>query len=434
MIKLAVIADDLTGANDTGVQFVKYGMRVQVLLSTQTTGATEAEPDILVVDTDSRALTAAQAQAKVAAAASMLLARTGGNVPMYKKVDSTLRGNIGAEIDAAMEACGSAWAAVAPAFPKTGRWTVGGYHLMNGLPLTETPIANDPRTPVKEPVLPVLLAAQSANKVGHVELRYVSLGKEALLERIGTLRSEGCRIVSFDATTEQHLLSIAQAVSAVPDKVLWVGSAGLAEAMPKAFNWNPEQKAVETNRSVGGPVLVVAGSVSPVTANQIATLVKERKCRLVSFDAAKVFANLTHETERCADEVWQALNAGFDTILVSAADASAVEEARKAGAAGGLNHSQVSAQIAEALANLVQKIVSGSLAGMFLTGGDTAIAICRQLGVSAIEVLAEVAPGIPLGQLVGGPQAGMRVVTKAGAFGNDRAIMDAMDVLKGNKE
>ena len=90
--------------------------------------------------------------------------------------------------------------------------------------------------------------------------------------------------------------------------------------------------------------------------------------------------------------------------------------------------------VAAAMGKIVQELTALPLAGMFLTGGDTAVAVCRALGVGSIEILAEVLPGIPLGQLVGGWRPGLRVVTKAGAFGADTAIVESVRVLKGKEE
>jgi uncharacterized protein YgbK (DUF1537 family) len=155
--KIAVIADDLTGANDTGVQFAKQGLATVVLLNAGNLSSGAAS-DVVVIDTGSRALPAAEARARAAEAARLV--KSGGIGTVYKKIDSTLRGNLGVEIDAIMDGCGLALAVVAPAFPQNGRLTVGGLHLLNGVPLEASEIARDPKMPVCESSLPALLAGQ----------------------------------------------------------------------------------------------------------------------------------------------------------------------------------------------------------------------------------------------------------------------------------
>ena len=87
--------------------------------------------------------------------------------------------------------------------------------------------------------------------------------------------------------------------------------------------------------------------------------------------------------------------------------------------------------MAAAMGKIVSDLIVLPLAGIFLTGGDTAVSVCRALGVGSIDILAEVLPGIPLGQLVGGCCPGLRVVTKAGAFGSDNAIVESVKALRG---
>ena len=97
-VQLGIIADDLTGANDTGVQFARFGARTIVPLDLHDLASLRRRADVLVLSTDSRGESPAVAahRAKVAAQA---LKRA--RVPaVYKKIDSTFRGNIGAELAA----------------------------------------------------------------------------------------------------------------------------------------------------------------------------------------------------------------------------------------------------------------------------------------------------------------------------------------------
>ncbi len=432
MKKLVIIADDLTGANDAGVQFAKYGMTVQVLLTDLAAAQDGESVDVVVLDTDSRAVSPEVAFARVQAA-SRLVKNAAGNeiIPLiFKKVDSTLRGNLGPEIDAVMAEFGFGWAAVVPAFPANGRITAGGWHLLHQVPVAETEIARDPKAPVHDSVLSELLIKQSCHPVGHVFLADVSSGPASIRQRIAELLAAGKRLISFDATTEIHLRSIARAIADCSQPGLWVGSAGLAEMIPTVMGW-PRQDTFSSATDVTGPVLIVAGSVSNVTHRQMERLLANGQVRLVSMQAGPLLSDAADEIRRCTQEAEQGFGEGLDVLIASAMAADAVDQARSAGKSKGMDNLKVSEIIAAALGQVARELVGLKPAGLFLTGGDTAIAVCRALGVSAIRILSEVSTGIPLGRLSGGICPGLRVVTKAGAFGGETAIIDAVKDLKG---
>lgn len=432
MPKLVIIADDLTGANDAGVQFAKYGMKVQVMLGDTLGSSEEGAVEVLVRDTDSRAVPPDLAFARVQAASRLVRQAAGtGVLPLiFKKVDSTLRGNLGPEIDAAMAEFGFTWAAVAPAFPANGRITAGGWHLLHQTPIAESEIARDPKAPVHDSVLAELLAKQSCHPVGHVYLSAVSTGPDAIGRSVAELLAAGKKLISFDATTETHMRSIAQAIAAVGQAPLWVGCAGLAEMIPAVMGW-PRQPAMEPCEIIAGPVLIVAGSVSKVTHRQMEFFLAQGQGELVSLHAGRLIDEPAVEIARCILAAEQALRRGSDVLLASAVEADAVDQARMAGKHKGIDNQKVSEVIAEALGQVVRGLVGLKPAGLFLTGGDTAIAVCRALEVSAIDVMSEVSTGIPLGKLSGGICPGLRVVTKAGAFGSEQAIVDSVNILKG---
>ena len=419
MLKLVVIADDLTGANDAGVQFAKQGLTVRVVLGTPIADSGNQRTDVMVLDTDSRATQPDKAYESVRNAGQIVKQMEEVAPLVFKKIDSTLRGNIGAEIDAAMAEFDSEWAAVVPAFPVNARITVGGWHLLHQVPIAESEISRDPKTPVHESVLPDLLAAQSRHKVGHVFLTDVSRGADEVRRRIAELRGEGVKVISFDASTETHLRTIATAIKATEGSALWVGSAGLAEMIPAVMGWPRTEQTVISGEQ--GPVLVIAGSVSNVTARQMHRFLEQENSRLVSLRADSLIANEEEELRRCVQEASDGLKAGKDVLLASAVDVDSVVK----------GSSEI---ISVAMGKIVQQVIFLKPAGLFLTGGDTAVSVCRALGVNSINILDEVLPGIPLGELDGGCCPGMRVVTKAGAFGGEEAIVVAVKVLKGRKE
>jgi len=422
--KIVVIADDLTGANDTGVQFAKQGLKTIVLLRVPGSPS-DLDEDVLVVDTQSRALAPAEAYQKVVETA--LLFKSRDQFPtLYKKIDSTLRGNLGTEIDAIMDACGLELAIVAPAFPKNGRTTVGGCHFLGNTPLEATEIARDPNCPVSESHIPTLIAEQTKRKVGHIGIKNVIAGTEGILAAMRRLSAAGQKILVCDAWLEEHLKMIAMAAVRLEKSVLWVGSAGLAEYVPLALGLG----AASADKK---PVVVIAGSVSNVTRGQVAML--RQRPDVVFIEAAPgAFLKpgaAQAETDRCCRAAVDAIRTGKDVVIVSGYSNEMVARTQEEGLSLGLSSRQTSEAVAAALGNLCRQIaLNAPVSGLVLTGGDIALSCCSLLSADGISVLREVAPGIPVGVLKGGQSSGLKVVTKAGAFGAEDALCKAVDCLK----
>ena len=87
----------------------------------------------------------------------------------------------------------------------------------------------------------------------------------------------------------------------------------------------------------------------------------------------------------------------------------------------------IPAILAEVVASI---LASRKFAGLFLSGGDIAVEVCRRLSVSAISVHGEVEPGVPAAEFIGGQYQGMRVVTKAGGFGTEEALVKSVSYLE----
>src|SRR5215216_1955958 len=258
---IAIIADDLTGAADAGVQFVHAGYRTAVFFSESEVLAEDL--DAVSFDTDSRAMPAGFAAKRVLEATRA--AREARIV--YKKLDSTLRGNVAAELAAALGGARRERVVVAPAFPAAGRTTVGGIQRVHGMPVDETEMANDPDTPVSEAHVPGLLA-DAFSSVG--ELGVEDLADPDLLRR--TLEDYEC--VVADAERDADLKTLVRAVSD-PATVLWAGSAGLALALGSVYP-GPCAGEASVQRAPVRPVLVVVGSLSGVAREQVRRLVVEQ--------------------------------------------------------------------------------------------------------------------------------------------------------------
>jgi uncharacterized protein YgbK (DUF1537 family) len=395
-MRAAIIADDLTGAADTGVQLARAGYRTAVAFRGAPVPPAR-DLDAVALDTDSRAMPAGFAAKRVVEAAHAVRdARI-----VYKKLDSTLRGPVVAELAAALGATGRARAVVAPAFPAAGRTTVKGVQLVRGVPVHETEARNDPRTPVREGHVPTLLGA-SFPSVG-------SLSVEELVDPAAVRRAlDGSMCVVADATREEDLEALVRAV-ADPSEVLWAGSAGLALALANAYPGPHAGTALASPAPVRG-VLVVVGSLSGVARGQLRSLSEGYGCR-----AVPVAAGLSGALEEVLGLAREALVGGGCVAVHSA------EERDPSGAGG-----SVVGALAEVAAGLSEE---GLIDALVLTGGETAVGVGRRLGAVGIRLEGEVEPGIPVGTLIG--PSPYRVVTKAGAFGGPDTLVRVVEKLRG---
>src|SRR5829696_8285539 len=391
---IAIIADDLTGAADAGVQFVHAGYRTVVFFSESEVLAEDL--DAVSFDTDSRAMPAGFAAKRVLEAArGVREARV-----VYKKLDSTLRGNVAAELAAALGGARRERAVVAPAFPAAGRTTVGGIQRVHGVPVDETEMADDPHTPVRIAHVPSLLAG-AFSSVG-------ALGVEDLADPEDVRRAlEDNECVVADAARDADLEAL---VRAVPDpaRVLWAGSAGLALALGSVYP-GPQAGEAGAQRARVRPVLVVVGSLSSVAREQVWQLVEEYG------EMAIPVGGETGAVQKAVRAAREALDGGVCAVVHSPEERSGPGES-------------VLGSLAEVVARLSER---GLFEGLVLTGGATAVGVARRLGASGIRLQGEVEAGVPMGALVG--RRPYPVVTKAGGFGGQDTLVGAVETLSGEE-
>jgi uncharacterized protein YgbK (DUF1537 family) len=424
MPKLAIIADDLTGASDTGAQFCKCGLRTSVLFEGSISTFSQ-DADIVVLNTDSRAVPAAEAAGRVEEACRLLANKGIGS--LYKKIDSTLRGNIGSEILAAWGIFRPVATVIAPAYPQTGRTTVGGYQLLAGVPVSLSEMAHDLQAPASEAFIPRLLTGDASGRAAVIPLQVVLAGAASIRRAMKKCLAAGVDWLICDAASDENLRHIVEAAAPF-ERILWVGSAGLAEQLARVDGGSG---GVVTNNAFScRSVLVVAGSVSAVTQSQIDYYARQAGARRIVLDPLAAIRTPRAESGRLIGKAGPLIKRQ-SVILACPNDRQVIEAAVAAGESIGMDVKEVSETIAAVLAEAAAALVERGVDGLFLTGGETAVSCCRALGATGIDLYREVVPGIPAGRLIGGPFAGLPVVTKAGAFGGPGAIADAVDVLKG---
>lgn len=435
MTQLAIIADDLSSATDCGAQVARSGRPVVVPLRGYQLPARAGAAQVISVDTDSRSVSGERAYTVVKEAASAL-AVTGWQ-HFYKSVDSTLRGNLGAEIEAVMDVVRPDCAIVAPAFPSYGRTTVGGVQFLRGVPLNETEFGTDPTAPVREANIARLLSQQSHRKAGHIPLEALRQGPVQVARYLERLLSTGVELVVCDVQEQDDLQRVCTHSAASGVRVVWVGSTGLSEFVPFALGWqraggshvNARPDSAKPNAR---PALVVAGSASATTRQQLQQALVRTGLRLITLDPLTLIsggAETDQERDRGLAAVRAAVREGRDVGLTVSSSRDDIAATQKLGAELGVAPPEVARRIAETLATICQNVAAeGSFSGVVATGGDTAKAICDVMQVEALEILGEVEAGIPLMRLVG--PVSLPLVTKAGGFGSPAAIANSIKRVK----
>ncbi len=424
--KIVIVADDLTGAGDTAVQFSKRDLSSIVITDIKNIERSLAGYDVLVVDTESRSDDRDTAYRKVYETGRALKDKKLKCI--YKKIDSTLRGNIGAEISGLMDSMDISYAVVVPALPEYGRTILDGSLYVKGVLLEETETGRDPKTPVKESYIPAVISAQTNRKTAVVSYSEVRAGKENLQKVIRQHIKNGVHIFVADVQETEDLDIIASAVTSLDERFLYAGSSGLADYLPDHLNL---EKSKKSN-------LIIAGSVSEITRQQIEYVKNNSEINLIDIDTLKLFSgekSKKEERERILRITRDLCSRGEDIIIRSASDPAEVTACFEKGLRLGLDRYHVS----EAIAIFIGEIAASSIRDLqinsvLLTGGDTAIKTARSLNITGTIIENEILPGIPSGRYADDRYRDLIVVTKAGGFGNEEALHKVLLFLKKGKK
>ena len=405
-IKLGCIADDFTGATDLANNLVRAGMR-----SVQTIGvpdgALETPADAVVVALKTRTLPAAEAVAQSLAALAWLRAQGAGQIyfKYCSTFDSTAQGNIGPVADALMTALDTDFTIATPAFPDNKRTVFKGYLFAGDVLLNESGMQHHPLTPMTDPNLVRVLAAQTRRKVGLIDYAVVARGSRAIRGRIDALRREGVEIAIVDAISNDDLLALGPALKDMP--LVRAGS-GVAIGLPG--NWGLAPGAAAALPREPGAQAVVAGSCSSATQGQVAAFIAQGRPAL-ALDPLRIAAGEDVVAQALA---WAAPRlSGGPLLIYSTARPDAVQAAQAS-----LGAARVGALVEDAIARIAAGLARLGVRQLIVAGGETSGAVVQALGLTQLAIGEQIDPGVPWcagdAQAV---QARMSIALKSGNFG-----------------
>ncbi len=424
---ITIIADDFTGANDTGMQFISgHGDPVVVIHPLTAFKKTHLSAPVLIVDTESRHLGAQDAYDRIKSTVRLLGERN--NDIVFKKIDSTLRGNIGSEIDALMDASGYSHAFVISAAPENGRTVKDGICFIHDTELHKSEFGCDPFSPVDISFVPGIISRQTGRKVGLISYRSIQGPEGTLIQDIDQEISKGSRILVFDTLAQADIEKVAGVIKDSGRRALFVGSSGLAKALSGG--------RPDTRKPVLFPqrMLFVVGSLKRISHEQVDFMLTDSdRAKAVDLCADTVLSNMEEAIREIIAEVRMVDRSRHIVLRVVPGTGTGEKGCRQGGQSA---VSDLGAIIAECLGDITRRILTEfHVDTMFVTGGDTAFNIVKKLNTESIELKAEILPYIPLCKMNSPDFAHpLYMMTKAGGFGDKDILRRILDSMKNRED
>lgn len=398
VIKILIIADDFTGALDGSVKFAAIGAHTKVIQYADIDDIHHG--DVLVIDAQTRHLTPKEAYNRVYSIAQFGLKHHCKY--FYKKTDSALRGNIGAELTALMDATKEKRLHFIPAFPKLGRTTKRGIHFINQVPLAESIFADDPLNPTSISEVSGIIATQSSVHCSNPE----------------EVNEKG--IIIYDAGCEEDLQKIADQYESSQVPKIMAGCSGFAAYLPKLIGIQTE---TVKNITLEAKLVVICGTMNEVTKAQIEYAEKSgiKRIRL-------------HNKQKFYTEYFDTYNGKADLATISnivkdnqctIIDVNGPDEIDHSG----MTVDEKSKRIPISLAIIAKYILENNQNTCFLiTGGDTLLGFLQNNGIKIIQPIKELYEGVVLSEVIYNNRK-VQVISKSGAFGGVDLVMSLIDKL-----
>ena len=431
---IGIVADDLTGANDTALQFFIKGSNTEIIFDTDENIQNHPNVGTFALTTESRNIDAKEAAQKVWEGAKKLKDNLSVEY-FYKKIDSTLRGNIAVETLAMLDAIGYDAAVIAPAFIREGRITIGGYQLLKGVPIERTDAARDSYAPIYDSYIPDILKKQVNesfyDSIATIQLNVVAKGAGPITTKLNELVSGGKKLIVIDAVSAIDLEQVVLAITKSQYNILPVGSAGLANALGNVWlplnNSEPVQKIIPKL-----PKLILSGSKNSMTTAQINKLLLDDDIDNVYSIDLKLQDILSNDSDAMAERIIH--NFGKDNIVIAHVskiqDETQEEKGKEKLIDEGITKEMLASMITDYLANIAQKVKKMSECILITIGGETSYKCTNAVNCEYLQVVDSILPAISLCM---DSNAGF-IVTKSGNMGSITALVDIVNYFKNHEQ
>ncbi len=402
-----ILADDLTGAADCAIAFGRRGSIAAVTWG-EVSDASDHQLPVLAYDAASRGMSAADAAQRHADVLARLCepGRT-----LFKKIDSTLRGQPAAETKAALDFLkknvGAGFGVFAPAFPATGRTTVNGRILVKGEPLEDAEVWQRDHTYPNADLVDVLATAGIRGE----KVTLATIRGGGLKSVFAKLAAEGDVVAVCDAETDDDLHLIAEASLHASKATFFIGSAGLAHALA-GLDTGTTVEPLRIPTSEQG-TLIVVGSLAGASRSAARKLDETGTVKHFPVAPETLLDASVPERVTLAADVSKHLASGGDALVEIMMDDRP--------------NMELGPKLAEGLAVTLES-VAPSIGAFAATGGETAAALLSRFGVNGIRLADEIEPGVSLGQTLG--QLSVPIATKAGAFGDEMSLIRISERLR----
>lgn len=431
---IGIVADDLTGANDTALQFFIKGSNTEIIFNTDENIQNHPNVGTFALTTESRNINAKEAAQKVWEGAKKLKENLSVEY-FYKKIDSTLRGNIAVETLAMLDAIGYDAAVIAPAFIREGRITIGGYQLLKGVPIERTDAARDSYAPIYDSYIPDILKKQVNesfyDSIATIQLNVVAKGAGPITTKLNELVSGGKKLIVIDAVSAIDLEQVVLAISKSQFNILPVGSAGLANALGNV--WLPENNIEHIQKIIPKlPKLILSGSKNSMTTAQINKLLLDDDINNVYSIDLKLQDILSNDSDAMAERIVH--NFGKDNIVIAHVskiqDETQEEKGKEKLIDEGITKEMLASMITDYLADLAQKVKKMSECILITIGGETSYKCTNAVNCVYLQVVDSILPAISLCM---DSNAGF-IVTKSGNMGSITALVDIVNYFKNHEQ
>jgi uncharacterized protein YgbK (DUF1537 family) len=374
-MKLALMSDDFTGANDLGLQLMKYGIKVS-----STFKVDSDNENFEIISSETRNVSEEEAERACRPIYEKLIKK--GYNCFYKKIDSTLRGNVKREAEILLEylPAGEKIAVVLP-FPKNGRSVINGKHYVNGVPLHETFFGKDPIKPIQSNELRDYFDGEL------IGLEVIRSGKlnDVILKTTKPF-------IIFDGETDADLDLISEALFQTGYDKHIIGSAGIMDSLMNIWGYKKD------------PILIISGSCNSINIKQVEYFLSEEKVSLLDYDILN-------------DIIIGKVQEDRNILLRSIRDEKEIEENLSKYRAIDIRKMIGSKGIEFIKKYNIKKIIS--------CGGDISVELINRLGIESFDIFNEIEPGIAYGK--GGEY---EIITKPGGFGSEKIYKKCFSFLK----